>query len=118
MFIHHFLIAVVSTAIVSPMLGGLLGLVRLSSDFSVDAFWPSTGESNEIALQVATSNDEALTWQEPAWNLMSTPAILENSISKKPVDPWERFRNFDCNDSNGVCCKGNPLASHRPRTTL
>lgn len=131
MFIPHFLIAVMSTAIASPMAEGLFGLEDLSNDFSVNGFSPSAERSNEIALQFMTGNDEALTWQDPARNLISAPAIPEDSIAystnviiagaghavekevQEPVDPGERFRKFDCDDSNGVCCMGNPLASHR-----
>lgn len=131
MLILCLLIAVVSTAIASPMAEGLLGLTDLSNGFSVDGISPSAERSNEYALQVMTGNDEALTWQDPATNVISTPSFPENPIAystnffiastghpvekeiKGPVDPGERFQNFDCNDSNGVCCMGNPLSSHR-----
>lgn len=131
MFIIHFLIAVVSIATASPMAEGLFGLADISNDFSVNGFSPSAENSNEIALQVMTDNDEGLTWQEPARNLISTPAIPENPFAysttfvlagaghtvekgvQEPVDAGETFRKFNCNDSNGVCCMGNPLTSHR-----
>lgn len=48
MFILHFLIAVMSTAIASPMAEGLFGLEDLSNDFSVNGFSPSAERSNEI----------------------------------------------------------------------
>lgn len=126
MVIIHFLIAVVSIATASPMAEGL---ADISNDFSVNGFSPSA--EREIALQVMTDNDEGLTWQEPARNLISTPAIPENSIAysttfviagaehtvekgvQEPLDPGETFRKFGCNDSNGVCCMGNPLAFHQ-----
>lgn len=131
MFIIYFLSAVVSIVTASPITEGLFGLADISSGFSVNGFSPSAEKTNEIALQVMTDNDEGLTWQEPARNPISTPAIPENSIAysttslvagaghkvekavQEPVDPGETFRKFNCNDSNGVCCMGNPLAFHR-----
>lgn len=120
MFIVHFLIALVSTAIASPMAGEFIGLAdHLSSDdFSVDRFM--------------NDNDEAITWQDPPGNLISTSAIPEKSIAYStkftiagagghkveeevqiPVDQGERFQNFDCGSANGVCCMGNPLVTSR-----
>lgn len=113
MFILHFLIALVSTAIASPMAGESLGLADLSSDFSVNGFLPSAEGSKELAHQfVNNNNDEALTWQDLPGDLISTPAIPESSIAYstkfiiagaeqkvekevlKPVDQGEMFRNF------------------------
>lgn len=131
MFIRCFLIAVVSTAIASPVAEGSLGLTDLSKVFSVNGFSPSAERPNDYIPQVVTDNDEALAWQDPARNVISAAAFPENPIEYSTnfviastghpvekdvqdlVDPGERFRNFDCNDSNGVCCMGNPLASHR-----
>lgn len=131
MFVLRFLIALMSTVRASPMAGEFTGLADLSSGFSVDGFSPSTEGFEEIAHQFMNSNDEALTWQDPPRNLISTPAISENSIAystkfviagaghkvekavQKPVGQGERFKNFDCGNLNGVCCMGNPLIHNR-----
>lgn len=133
MFILHFLIALVSTAIASPIAGGgFIGLADLSSDFSVNGFSSSAEGPKEITHQFMNNNDEALIWQDSlGGGLISTPNIPKNSIAystkfiiagaghkvekevQKPVDQGERFKRFDCSNSNGVCCMGNPLVTNR-----
>lgn len=114
MLIHHFLFALVSTAVVIPTAGIYIGLADLSSDFSVNEFSPSPEGSKDIAHQFENSNEEALTWQDPPRNLISTPTKhrVEKGV-QKPYDQGERFKFFDCGNSSGVCCMGNPLTSHR-----
>lgn len=137
MFVLHFLIALVSTAIASPIVGEFIGLAdNLSTDsFSVNGFSRSAESSKKETTHLLMNNDnhdEALTWQDLPGNLISPNAIPEKSIAystksviagagghkvekevQKPVDQGGMFQNFDCGNSNGVCCMGNPLVANR-----
>lgn len=137
MFILHFLIALVSTAIASPVAWEFVGLAdHLSTDdYSVNGFSQSAERSKKETTHLFMNNDnddEAITWQDLPGNLISTVAIPKKSIAystkfvmagagghkvekevQKPVDQGEMFQNFDCGNSNGVCCMGNPLVANR-----
>lgn len=136
MFILHFLIALLSTAIASPIAGEFIGLAdHLSTDdFSLNGFSQSVERSKKETthLFMNDNDDEALSRQYPPGNLVSTDAIPEKSIAystkfgiagaggnkvekevQKPVDQGDMFQNFDCGNSNGVCCMGNPLIANR-----
>lgn len=127
MFILHFLIALLSTAIASPLAGEFIGLAdHLSTDdFSLNGFSQSAERSKKETthLFMNDNDDEALSWQYPPGNLVSTDAIPENIAGaggkkvekevQKPEDQGDMFQNFDCANSNGVCCMGNPLIANR-----